>query len=76
MNIAQVHIKRVQVGAREYDAVRLWINGMAFQCDVVSDSTIRQAKEIADSTGATFMYDEPNAARCREVLGIKANEKD
>lgn len=71
MRPVQVQIKRVQVGERTYDAVRVWVGNLLLSCDVVSDRTIKDAKAFADETGATFMYDDANAQRCREVLGIK-----
>jgi hypothetical protein len=70
MNIAQVRIQRVSTAAREYDAIRIWIDGKPFSRDLVCDSDITSAKHIADTSGVSFMYDEANAGRVRRVLGI------
>jgi hypothetical protein len=74
MNIAQVRIQRVSNAIREYDTIRVWIDGKPFSRDLVCDSDITSAKRIADTSGVSFMYDEANAERVRRVLGISQAE--
>lgn len=56
--------------SRKFNQVRVVIGDLHLTCDLTSDRQIRLAKRLADSHQASFMYDDKNAERVREVLGI------
>ena len=65
-----VKIQRVATAAREYDAVTVYVGDLRLRCDAIDDRTIRLARRLAEDCGATFMYDEHNAARVRAACAI------
>ena len=73
MKATGVRIKRRQVGRREFDSIQVTICDLHLSADLVDDSQIKAAKHLADEHQCWFMYDEHNAKRVREVLGIRAD---
>lgn len=71
---ASVRIQRRQIGEKEVDQVRVCISDLHLSCDITGDGVIRQAKRLAESHQAYFMYDEHNAERVCRVLGIAPGE--
>lgn len=52
--IVRVRVYRAATTSREYDAITVYVGGLAFTADVVSDRQIRQAKRLAESHEATW----------------------
>lgn len=72
MRAQGIRITRRQVGERTFDSIRIVINDIHLSCDLVDDRQIRSARKIADEDGCWFEYDEHNAERVRNALGIIA----
>lgn len=70
MKCQGIWIKRCQVGAREFDSIRVCIADLHLSADLVSDAQIKKAKSLADDHQCWLEYDEHNAPRVRAVLGI------
>lgn len=70
MRAHQVKVQRVTTTAREYDAITVSIGDLHLRCDATDSRTIRLARRLADSHGATFLYDDATAARVRYALGM------
>lgn len=68
--VHRVDVRRVQVGERIVDQIKVYICDMHLRCDLVSDRDIALAKRLADSHQAFFTYDAANAERVRAALGI------
>jgi hypothetical protein len=67
----RVSVKRVQVGSRTFDQIKVVIGDLHLKTDLMSDRDIRLAHRLAEDHQATFLYDEANAERVRRVLGIQ-----
>ena len=71
MKCQSIRITRRQVGDREFDSIRIVINDLHLSADLVDDRQIRSAKKLSDEHQCWFMYDDHNAERVRNALGIK-----
>lgn len=67
MMATKVEIKRVQVGLRHYDQIRVWFGDLMLSCDAANDRQVRQAMKLASDHGATFDCDEANASRVARI---------
>ena len=65
-----VKVEKMETTTRKFNQIRVVLGDLHLTCDLVADRQIRLAKRIADSHQASFMYDDANAERVREVLGI------
>jgi len=63
--------RRISASGHEYDAIKVVIGDLHMSCDAIDDRSIRLAKRLADSHGATFFYDDATAERVRAAIGIK-----
>ena len=65
-----VKVEKMETTTRKFNQIRVVVSDLHLTCDLVTDRQIRLAKRLADSHQASFMYDDTNAERVREVLGI------